>query len=395
MVRHSGDAGSRRWGWGQCLAAIYAIALTGTIVVVLVAQGGGMARVPRRWLGAFAGYVWQGPSVTSLSGSWIVPRIERDSRPGRAGTWIGAQTPGDSSAPFIQIGTNEERHAADRQAAVPRSNFYYAFWSDTLHHFHPQFLFLVRPGDRISASLSLARGRWRLAIVDPASHEVTSFLTTDEAHGAFNEAQWLQEDITDTVTPRNSLYPYPQLSRVLFTRLTVNHAPPRPGNLNSEWMSPERRGYIAPTPVRDDGYSLRHATLGAAAAQYLGIVTPIDSAASRLDSELDTWSPEALRFSRASPTQAVINAACARARRALHRGVAALAAAQWTPSVRRLIARLIRLEDERLHDLQPQMTPQPLTIPAWRYEWLEPANALSSAGRAIRDALHAPQFTPY
>jgi hypothetical protein len=389
----TGQPGEARSGarWAWCLAAIYAIAIAGALAVVLAAPPGAPAKVPRRWLGAFAGYVWTG-QVTSLAASWTVPPILRGSPPGRAGTWIGAEAPGGANGPFIQIGTNEERYPPD-SVANGRADNYYAFWSDTAHNFHPQYVFSVQPGDSVTANLSLERGRWRLAIIDESSGSARRFTTSQETRASFNEAQWLQEDITNTDT--NRLFPYPRLATVTFARLVADQAPPSKRWLDSQWMSPKRGSYQAPTPVDDDQFTVHPAQLSAGAAQYLGIVLPVDEASYKFDDELNRWSPEVLRFSPSSPSQAAINVACAIEKRALQRGISALFAAQWTPSVRRLIDRLVRLERVRLADLQPLAKPQPLTIPAWRYQWLEPDDALNSAGSAIRAALHAPQWTPY
>jgi hypothetical protein len=269
---------------------------------------------------------------------------------------------------------------------------FYAFWSDPAHNFHPQYVFRVQPGDSVTANLSLERGRWRLAIIDESSGSSRRFTTSQEARASFNEAQWLQEDTTSSDT--NTLFPYPRIATVTFARLVVDQVPPSRRWLDSQWMSPQRRSYQAPTPVDDDQFTVHRAALSAAAAQYLGIATPLADATDHFTNELAHWTYEVNRFSPSSPTQPTIDRACAVERRALHRAVAALAGAQWTSDVQQRIARLIRLLNGSIEDVQPLGVPQPLTVPSWQYAWQQSGNALYYADVAIRNALGAPQWTP-
>ncbi len=74
--------------------------------------------------GAYAGYVWLG-RVSSVQGSWTVPRIVDPSRSGLATTWIGAQTPGTRGA-FIQIGDG----GAPRSTALEAYGSEFGQWTN-------------------------------------------------------------------------------------------------------------------------------------------------------------------------------------------------------------------------------------------------------------------------
>ncbi len=109
------------------------------VTALAVAAGGlfvsGVLTSPasKTWsFGTQAGYIWQG-RVGSVGASWTVPRIIGTSPCGRAGTWIGAEAPGNPS-PFIQLGVNETCLEANGKRGV----IYDAFWSDVKLHFHPR-----------------------------------------------------------------------------------------------------------------------------------------------------------------------------------------------------------------------------------------------------------------
>jgi hypothetical protein len=203
------------------------VALAVMFFLLLGAAPGGSSA---SWsFGPFAGYLWRG-RVTSVQGSWRVPRVlARSSLRSAASTWIGAEAPGEPG-PFIQIGTNEQRVSPPE--VLERGPGYYAFWSDTKSTFHPRLLFPVSPGDDIRASLALARKRWTLAIVDATSGASAHFSTSDETReGAFNEAVWMQEDVTDGTTGKPS--PYPRLDESGLRRLAVNGKAPSYADLYS------------------------------------------------------------------------------------------------------------------------------------------------------------------
>ena len=234
-----------------------ATALAVTLGVVLVVIFSGSHRSERRLIAsrAFAGYLWYG-RVTAMSAIWRVPNLT-PSTLGSAATWIGAQS-GGSSGPFIQVGIAEERQIPtdDVKLGLPSAGYrayWYAFWSDTYHHFRLLPLAPVSPGDVVDASLRLVRGQWKVRLVDALSLLTVHFATRDEAQ-PLGTAEWLQEDVTNLKT--SQLFRYPQLSAIRFRKLRVDGAPPSEAALAPESMSPNAKLTIVPSAVSDDGFTI-------------------------------------------------------------------------------------------------------------------------------------------
>ena len=208
--------------------------------------------------GRMAGYVWSG-EVTSVRAAWSVPRMTSGFGEAHASTWIGAQALGvPARSPFIQAGTTEDRGPASRPV-------YAAFWTDTKRGYHPQVLFHVRPGDEVTTSLTLAAGRWQVVIADATSGRRAAFLTREEGKAAFNLAEWLQEDPSET---SGKATPYPALSEVRMSHLAANGAPPRYADMYAQWMSVGGAS-LAPTPVRDGAFSISRGMITPAGRRYL------------------------------------------------------------------------------------------------------------------------------
>jgi hypothetical protein len=333
----------------------------------------------------FAGYQWRRGPVTSVAGSWTVPGIVGGRSRGVAGTWIGAQTaPGPG--PFIQIGSNEQRLVLPSAApglSPTVLTAYVAFWSDTVHHFHPQVLFPVGPGDHLSATLTLARGRWMLAIADATSGRTRRFATTDDARARFRLAEWAQEDVEDARTHRP--FPYPALSTVGFRRLAVDSTAPAYADLYSTWMSENGRN-LAPTPLRHDAYTLREATVSAAGARYLSIALAAGVTAQAFRTEIARWT--------AATPRAAIAAQTARYAAALGTEVRALSAARWPATFRARIDTLVRRERTLLALTRSAPGLAPGRRAAWRSAWERAERAATSAAHVLRRALHVPELTP-
>ena len=324
--------------------------------------------------GAFAGYQWFG-RVTELRAEWVVPRIESSPADGTASTWIGAEAPGKvKTAPFIQIGTQEQRNSPS----------YAAFWSDTRRGFHPQLLFDVAPGDTISASLRLAPGRrWELEIVDASSGERAAFATGDEAGAAFNDASWLQEDVTDSGT--SGPFPYPQLTPTRFVRFSVNGVVPRPDSLGPRWMSLPGERFLGPHRL-GDSFTVRRVRLTVADERFLVLDRAFSRVANRFVAELARWT--------AATPASQIRAQAAPFAGAARPFVRGLAAVRWPTRVTPLIGRLIGVVGRELLLAQPAGLPSAARIGAWRRAWYEEADAFAAAYVAIRSRLNAPPPKP-
>jgi Peptidase A4 family len=325
--------------------------------------------------GAYAGYLWLG-HVSSVEGSWTVPRIVDPSRSGLATTWIGAQASGARGA-FIQIGASE-LHGYSR--AHVAENRYWAFWSDTTRNFHPQFLFRVRPDDALSASLTLAHGRWTLAIIDHTSGSDVRFSTSEDANASFDDAQWTQEDAR---TATGEPFPYPSLTAVRFSGLAINSATPAYASLYSTWMS-VNGVFLAPTPLAGDAFALRRATINSAGEQYLHIGALKSTARQTFWSELERWTAKTPYITIASASSRLVAS--------LRSDVRALAAARLPKRLRSMIRLLIRKLDVTIERARPPAVRSPVALTLWRSSLISDAEALQYVAHLLLRALGLPEL---
>ncbi len=232
---------------------------------------------------ACVGYLWSG-DVTSVSASWMVPRLTKHEPRGIASTWIGAESPGR----FIQIGVNEGRDAPNTDAdlrflvAGLKQPLLYGFWSDTAHSFHPVPLPRVKAGDIVSVSLQLLDGRWYLKFSDPRRAVEVKLSTSDEATGPVDDAEWLQEDVKTTYGA-NRLLPYPTLSPVTFTELKVNGVTPVASQLLYRRRPVRSAKTLVASPIHNDAFKVFPTTLPPAKARY---ITQADSVCEATDSKV-------------------------------------------------------------------------------------------------------------
>ena len=331
-------------------------------------------RVP---LGHFAGYVSTG-AISSVSATFTVPRIGPGSPAGSLGaTWIGAQAPG-SNGPFIQIGVNEYRVAAPIGA---QRTFYVAFWSDTRLHFHPQALFEVAPGDAIAVSLHHVHDGWRLAIVDPSEDEQARFVTHDEAHGAFNWAEFLQENPVHGAAHRP--YPYPRLTGASFRQLRVDYAPPPPESLLSQWMA-SQRGYLAPSAVSGDAFSLHRGQLGSGAATYIRLADPFDAATNRFDAESAHWGPATPHAGIVAESRAAASATLANIR--------GFARGPWRARLRPLADALVERTRALLAVVRDAPADASVDLARWRAAYARATDGVRAAAERLYAHLHGPEL---
>jgi hypothetical protein len=335
------------------------------------------ATPPDETFGRLAGYVRVG-SMSEVGATWTVPGIVVGSRPGRAATWIGAQAPG-AIGPFIQVGINEECEPDSSGHGV---DYYYAFWSDTAHHFHPEFLFGVQPEDTIAATLDHRAGRWQVSIKDAAAGHQAAFVTRDEASARFDLAEWLQEDITQV--KNNQPFPYPHLRTVTIRDLRVDSVAPSYASVESQWMS-ENHQNLGPSPLRDGRFSLRPVAISTAGARYLDLAHAGNEAEAVFTTQSAGWS-RGVAASAVRSERAAFAAALART-------ITGLRAGSWPSGVQPLVDQLVDA-DRRLRaatEVAPTLDQSGLS--AWQTRWGNAAQALSSAGHQLRRALGIPQFT--
>jgi hypothetical protein len=300
-----------------------------------------------------------------------VPRITSTGE-AHASTWIGAQAPGvPHRAPFIQVGTLEDRGPDN----VPT---YAAFWTDTRRGFRPEILFPVHAGDTVSTMLTLSGGRWRVSIKDPSDGHTDSLSTSEEGTGGFNLAEWLQENPTEI---SGKITPYPDLSTVGMTALTVNGGPPRYGDVFAQWMSLPGRDQ-SPTPLHGDAFTIAHGAVSAAGRRYLVIAHTQNVSARRLDVEV-------ARFTARTPASQVerVSAEAAAVER---RDADALERGSWPTPARAPIRALVRQVRSEIA-LFAAAADHPPRLAAWRRQLVQLTPALLARAHAVRRALELPE----
>jgi hypothetical protein len=362
---------SRRFAKLGAVSALAAVALAFLILFGVLSNEATSSPA----FGPFAGYAYKG-HVTSLRGSWTVPRVLNGSS-GSASTWIGVRAPG-APKPFIQIGNSEA--AGVRPGDAPEAH-YYTFWSDAARGSRPHTLFRVKPGDDLTASLTRTHSRWLLAIVDTSSRAAERFSASAQTRAPLEQAEWTQEDVADGF---GRPLPYPQLSAVGFRRLAVNSATPSSARLSAEWMLVNGKS-LAPSPLHDGSFTLQPApALTAAGRQYLRISGPEDAGAYAFDRQFARWTATT-PYSQMAPASSQFAAA-------LGAAIQADAHAQWPASAQGRVHALVD-DMRRLRDrLQATPSRSAAGLAAWRAALTRETevDALGSAEDALRRALNVP-----
>ena len=349
--------------------------IAAVIAVSLGAQGcgGGSAHGTISEFGRMAGYVWSG-SLSSVEASWRVPRMASGFGEAHASTWIGAQSTGVAEpSPFIQVGTTEDRGLA----AGP---VYGAFWTDTKRGYHPQVLFHVDPGDIVSSALMLVAGRWRVVILDTTSGQKATFQTREEGDGAFNLAEWLQEDPSEA---SGKATPYPRLADVHMTGVAANGVPPRYGDMYAQWMS-VGEAELAPTPLRADAFTITRGALTRAGRRYLKIARPQNIAARRIDVAEARWTNH-------TPAREIrsVSTAVAASEGAYANGLAGTA---WPVAARPVIASLVSHVRVEARMFAATARRAPANLATWRRRLARLTPALLNLAHEVRRALHLPEL---
>jgi hypothetical protein len=351
-------------------------ALAGVAVAFLVLFGVVSNEAPSNpSFGPRAGYAWRG-HVTSLRGSWTVPRILSGSK-GSASTWIGVQAPG-TPRPFIQIGSTEVEgfHPGDAPEA-----HYDTFWSDVRGGSHPHLLFRVNPGDDLSASLTRSHNGWTLHILDTSTGAAERFSSRAEASAPFEEAEWTQEDVADGAAKP---LPYPRLSAVGFRRVAVNSVAPSSSHLSAEWMSANGKS-IAPSALHDGSFTLEPApALTAPGKQYLRISGPEDAAGYAFYAQFARWT--------AATPYSQIAAASSRFATALQATMRAVAEARWPSTAEGHVRALMDDIRTLLAHLRYPSSRSPRSLAAWRAALTREAQAdpVGDAEALLRRVLNVP-----
>jgi Peptidase A4 family len=213
---------------------------------------GPMTSHPRLPIGSpaygFGGYqLYPAEPVTSVSAEWTVPTISTGSSAGDASTWIGVQS---QSGAFSQVGTVENRYSNGNDQ-------YYAFWSDTAKGFRPLNLLGVKPGDSVTAKMTLKPEGWSLALDDATSGKARTIQTKYGADDQFNSCEWFQENPVYSQFDHTN---YPALSTVTFRHMALNHSKPTFNFQEAQTLSTYNDTFFVPTHVKRDQFSLVPAT---------------------------------------------------------------------------------------------------------------------------------------
>jgi hypothetical protein len=352
----------------------------GVVVLVLALVGGGAGSAGVA-LGRFAGYEWDG-NERSVAASWSVPRIVSGPSPSWATAWLGAQGPGSGvKYPFIQVGTNEQRYTVD--PTIGQRTVYTAFWTDTTHHFLARELFGVAAGDRMSARLSLARGRWTVSVTDHTSRQHAQLTTTDEGHARLTMAEWYAEHVISSTGQKPIAYPMTTTLR--FTGLLVNGHQPVARRLLSHWMTLPGHD-LAPSAADADAFAVAAATLSGPAKRYLGLVDPLNEANRVFTAAITRWNTTtaATEITRATTTDI-------QAFQAADRG---LADEPWPADAAGPVHALKAANQALIAEARRADRLRPNDRAAWAAAWIQQDDHTTSIGQQIRRALHAPDLNP-
>jgi len=349
----------------------------------LTAPVAGASAKAAPYLGRFAGYEASHRDVRSVRGSWVVPRVARDSSPAdQSVVWIAAQGVGSPQrAPFIQVGI------VDRVGILGHGEAS-AFWSDTVQHFLLRPLKLrVKAGDRLRASLTLTGGRWHVVLDNLSTHRVARVSTAQESRARFDSGQWLEEDPTFAARgPGARGVPFARTSTVRFSALDCNGAPPGRDPVYSLWMSLPH-AMLGPTPLTGGSFAVVPRRLSSAATRYLTLVTHEDSAASAFAVALTSW--------RRGAPSSEIDPLAARLTGELHAVIIGLSGPGWPTSSATARASLVAGNRRLIASLAKVPALPPSARRRWARGWARLIARVTPRGQALRNILRAPDITPY
>ena len=260
---------------------------------------------------------------------------------------------------------------------------YSAFWSDFAHDDELQPLFPVNAGDDLKASLEFTRGRSTLTITDTTTGRHARFSISTPGDAAISEAEWIQEDVTNSTL--NHLYPYPHLTTVGVHHLEINSQTPAYPDLYSSWMSVGSTN-LAPTPLYHDSFTIREATVSKDGAQYLHIAKLEDTATNTFIAQLARWTAYTPRFQ--------IDSARSRYAIALRKNISAFASTRWPAQTQNLVDSLTGNARLLLDHTQSPIPMRSAGLASWRSIWKRDAKAVGSAANALKRDLNLPQIRP-
>ena len=130
----------------------------------------------------WAGYVAQGGTYTSVSGTWVVPTVTNNSGNNADATWVGIG--GTSSHDLIQAGTE----------ALPTSAgaLKYQAWMEILPQDSTPVPLAISPGDSVTVSITEgSAGMWFVSFTNTTTGKSYSKEVT--YNSSLSSAEWIEE----------------------------------------------------------------------------------------------------------------------------------------------------------------------------------------------------------
>jgi hypothetical protein len=174
----------------------------------------------------WAGFAVTGPTVASVSGSWIQPAVTCPAKKlQQSAFWVGIDGFSSSDPTVQQVGTDAD--CTKKVKKVPSAPVHYAWFE-----MYPAPLVVldpatypVTPGDLLTASVTVSGADYVLAIAD-AGHWSYSTTQPGGSPAPLNSsAEWITEAPTTCGTTRCKPVPLANFGAVAFTGAKVNGLP--------------------------------------------------------------------------------------------------------------------------------------------------------------------------
>jgi hypothetical protein len=186
----------------------------------------------------WAGFAATGPTVTSVTGSWLQPSVACPaSKLEQSAFWVGIDGFSSSDPTVQQVGTDAD--CAKKAKKVPGGPVYYAWFEmypASLVVLNPS-TYPVNPGDALTASVTAVGANYTLALID-AGH--WTFTTTQVAGAPLplnSSAEWIAEAPTSCAGSSCKAVPLADFGSVAFSGATVNGLPVNGAGLTSSQIT--------------------------------------------------------------------------------------------------------------------------------------------------------------
>ncbi len=174
----------------------------------------------------WAGFAVTGPRVTGVAGSWSEPSVVcPGNKVQQSAFWVGIDGFSSSDPTVQQVGTDADCTKSKKH--VPGGPVYYAWFE-----LYPAALVVlnpatypVRPGDALSASVTVAGGSYVLAIADAAHWTFSTTQVAASPPPLNSSAEWITEAPTACSSGKCKALPLADFGSVAFSGASVNGLP--------------------------------------------------------------------------------------------------------------------------------------------------------------------------